>query len=97
MFKSVFIALLASVFLLGCANQRFNIAGDVSTAALKTEDSQAFFVDGIGQKTTVDAAQVCGGAAKVAGVAVEQTGLEVLLRVVTFGIYTPHTARVYCK
>jgi hypothetical protein len=97
MFKYVFIALLASVFLLGCANQRFNIAGDVSSAALKTEDSQAFFIDGLGQKTTIDAAQACGGAAKVAGVAVEETGLEVLLSVVTLGIYTPRTARVYCK
>ncbi len=97
MFKSVFTALLASLFLLGCANQRFNIAGDVSSTAPKMEDSQAFFVDGIGQKTTVDAAQTCGGAAKVVGVAVEQTGLDVLLRVVTLGIYTPLTARVYCK
>jgi uncharacterized lipoprotein NlpE involved in copper resistance len=97
MFKSVFTALLASLFLLGCANQRFNIAGDVSTTAPKMEDSQAFFVDGIGQKTTVDAAQTCGGAANVAGVAVEQTGINVLLRVVTLGIYTPLTARVYCK
>jgi hypothetical protein len=71
--------------------------GDVSSAALKTEDSQAFFIDGLGQKTTIDAAQACGGAAKVAGVAVEETGLEVLLSVVTLGIYTPRTARVYCK
>lgn len=39
MFKSVFTALLASLFLLGCANQRFNIAGDVSTTAPKMEDS----------------------------------------------------------
>lgn len=97
MFKSVFVALLASMFLLGCANQRFNIAGDISSTAPKMEDSQTFFLDGIGQNTTVDAAQVCGGAAKVIGVDVEKTGVNVLLGLVTLGIYTPRTARVYCK
>lgn len=82
----------------GCANQRFNVAGDVSeTATATTENSQSFFVSGIGQKKTFDAAQVCGGADKVKGVAVEQSAGNVLLGVVTFGIYTPRTARVYCK
>ena len=97
MFKSVFVALLASMFLLGCANQRINIAGDIGAATPKVEDSQAFFVSGIGQKSTVDAAQVCGGASKVVGVAVEKTFLDGLLGTVTGGIYTPYTARVYCK
>ncbi len=89
--------MLASLFLLGCANQRFNIAGDASSTTPKMEDSQSFWVSGIGQHTTVDAAQVCGGAAKVVGVAVEESGMDVLLSVVTLGIYTPRTARVYCK
>jgi Bor protein len=97
MLKTVLTAVIASACLMGCANQRFNIAGDVATSSPKTEDSQTFWVDGIGQNTTVDAAQTCGGANKVAGVAVEQTGGDVLLGIVTLGIYTPRTARVYCK
>lgn len=97
MIKPVAAILAASLVLAGCANQRFNVAGDMTGASPKSEESQTFFVDGIGQMKTVDAAQVCGGAGKVAGVAVEQTGIEVLLAVVTLGIYTPRTARVYCK
>ncbi len=97
MIKPVVATLLAAAVLAGCANQRFNVAGEVVGVVPKVEDSQSFFVDGIGQMKTIDAAQVCGGANKVTGVAVEQTGLDVLLGVVTLGIYTPRTARVYCK
>jgi hypothetical protein len=96
MFKSVLVTLLAGVVLVGCANQRFNVAGEV-TATPKMEDSQTFWVSGIGQNTTVDASKVCGGVAKVSAVAVEQAPMDVLLGMVTLGIYTPHTARVYCK
>ena len=98
MYKSALTAVIAAAMLVGCANQRFNVAGDLSGApTAKSEDSQAFFVSGIGQKQTVNAAQVCGDAGKVQGVAVEQSGMDVLLGVVTLGIYTPRTARVYCK
>ncbi len=94
--KSVLVTLLAGFVLVGCANQRFNVAGEV-TASPKMEDSQTFFLSGIGQNTTVNAANACGGAAKVGAVAVEQAPMDVLLGIVTLGIYTPRTARVYCK
>lgn len=98
MFKPVLATLVAVALLAGCANQRFNVGGPLSaTPSAKSEDSQTFFLNGIGQMKSVDAAQVCGGAAKVEGVAVEQSGMDVLLGMVTFGIYTPRTARVYCK
>ena len=97
MIKHIATTLLAAAVLAGCANQRFNVAGDVAGAPPKVEESQTFFVDGIGQMKTVDAAQICGGASKVIGVGVEQTGTEVLLGIITLGIYTPRTARVYCK
>ena len=98
MYKSALTVAIAAAMLVGCANQRFNVAGDVSDASMaKSEDRQAFFVSGIGQKQAVNAAQVCGDASKVQGVAVEQSGMDVLLGMVTLGIYTPRTARVYCK
>jgi hypothetical protein len=96
MFKSVLVPLVVSFALVGCANQRFNVAGDAAGLP-KMEDSQTFFISGLGQNTVVDASSVCGGAAKVSGVAVEQAPLDVLLGMVTLGIYTPRTARVYCK
>ena len=98
MMKSTF-AVIATVSLLsGCANQRFNVAGELSAMpSAKSEDSQTFFVSGIGQMKSVDAGKVCGGADKVTGVAVEQSATDVLYGVITLGIYTPRTARVYCK
>lgn len=95
--NSLLIALIATAALAGCANQRFTVAGNGAGGAPRMEDSQAFFVSGIGQKSQVDAGKVCGGADKVDTVDVERTGLDVILGVVTLGIYTPATARVYCK
>lgn len=59
--------------------------------------SQPFFVSGIGQHKTVDAAKLCGGADNVAKVEVQQTFVNGLLSVVTFGVYTPRQACVFCK
>ena len=89
---------LTTLIAVGCANTRFNLAGDISPAAVpKYEETQTYFLSGIGQSKTIDAARICGGAEKVAATAKEHTFLDGLLAVVTFGIYTPETARVYCK
>lgn len=98
MIKSALTAVVATAMLVGCANQRFNVAGELpETPTPRVEDSQTFFVSGIGQMKSVDAGKVCGGVDKVQGVAVEQAGSDVLLGIITLGIYTPRTARVYCK
>ena len=98
MMKSALIAVVAATVLAGCANQRFNVAGDLpAMPTAKAEDSQTFVVSGIGQMKSVDAGKVCGGADKVTGVAVEQSATDVLFGMITLGIYTPRTARVYCK
>ncbi|PSV99844.1 hypothetical protein C9I88_01430 [Photobacterium iliopiscarium] len=54
-------------------------------------------MSGIGQHKTVDAAKLCGGADNVAKVEVQQTFVNGLLSVVTFCVYTPRQARVFCK
>ncbi|MDP3651862.1 MAG: Bor family protein [Rhodoferax sp.] len=97
MFKSLVSTLLISVALVGCANQRFNVAGEGSSTAPKLEDRQSFFISGLGQKQTIDAAKICGGAGKVDTVDVEHTFVDGLLGFFSLGIYTPRTARVYCK
>jgi hypothetical protein len=94
--KIVFAAAAAALVLSGCANQRFTMAGGAVGAA-KTDDAQTFFVSGLGQSTTVDAAAVCGGADKVVAVETQLTFLDGLLGGLTGGIYTPRHARVYCK
>lgn len=86
------VALLA-----GCATQSFDVnpaVGPLSEPDL--EESQPFFVGGIGQSTMTDAAEVCGGAANIVRVETELTILDGLLSSLTGGIYSPRTARVYC-
>lgn len=86
-----FLALMAS----GCAQQSFKInKKPVADTEIYTHH---FFVSGIGQKKIIDAAEVCGGADKVVNTEVQHTFVNGLLGMVTFGIYTPREARVYCS
>lgn len=95
--KGILGAALLTVLLSSCATQRFTINAPVGPANAPTlETSQAFFVEGLGQDVVLNAAEVCGGAQNVASVEVQETFLDGLLGGLTFGIYTPRTARVYC-
>jgi len=93
--KKLMMIAFVAVALSGCAQQTFRINSGVAEKPTQ-ETKQTFFVNGIGQSKTIDAAQVCGGADKVIRTEVQESGTDVLLRVVTLGIYTPREARVYC-
>ena len=68
------------------------------TGSSSTKDHHHhFFVSGIGQKKTVDAAKICGGAENVVKTETLQTFVNGLLGFITLGIYTPLEARVYCS
>ena len=56
-----------------------------------------FFVSGIGQKKTVSAAKICGGAENVVKTETQQTFVNGLLGFITLELYTPLEARVYCS
>ena len=84
------------VALSGCAVQTFHI-NPGSTVEPTKQEMQAFFVGGIGQEQEINAAQICGGADKVAKVDAHISFLDGLLGGLTWGIFTPHSARVYCK
>ena len=95
--KLLAVAALSTFVLAGCSTQKFNLnpgADLTSDASLST--SQTFFLSGIGQEKEVDAAEICGGADKVAQVSSKQTFMNGLLGAVTFGIYTPRTVEVHC-
>jgi Bor protein len=95
--KFVISALFASG-LVGCANTSFSVGETVSqTANPKYEERQPYFLSGIGQSQTINAAGICGGADKVSALAKERTATDIALSLVTLGIYTPQTARVYCR
>ena len=90
-------ALMGSVVLAsGCATQTGLIQPTQQVTPTYSK-SQTFFISGIGQEQTVNAAEVCGGAANVAKVQTMQEPVDIALSLVTVGIYTPRTAKVYCK
>ena len=81
--------------LTACATQTFKMSTGGGVEA--KNEGQTFFIYGLGQERTLDAAQICGGQEKVVKVQSEQTFLNGLLAAITAGIYTPRQARVYCS
>jgi hypothetical protein len=80
----------------GCATQRFDLTPPSQDAA-SFDDSQSFWVGGIGQKEEVEAGKVCGGANKVQRIETQLTPGNIGLTILTFGIYSPRQMRVYCN
>ncbi|WP_411751452.1 Bor family protein [Serratia sp. (in: enterobacteria)] len=93
--NKLFATAIVTLLLTGCAQQTFNVKSE-PVAAPKQVTTHHFFVSGIGQQKTIDAAAVCGSSDKVVRTEVQQTFVNGLLGVVTLGIYTPREARVYC-
>ena len=81
----------------GCAQQTFTVQNKPAAVAPRRLITHHFFVSGIGQKKTVDAAKICGGAENVVKTETQQTFVNGLLPVLLPGIYTPLEARVYCS
>ena len=74
--------------LLQDAQQTFTVQNKPAAVAPKETITHHFFVSGIGQKKTVDAAKICGGAVVLAGTETQQTFVNGLLGFITLGIYT---------
>jgi hypothetical protein len=93
--KKIILPLILVATLAACSTQTAYINGQ--TGKLAKEDMQTFFVSGLGQTQTVDAAAVCGGANKVVKVERTTSFLNGILGMFTSGIYTPYDAKVYCQ
>ena len=93
--KKMLLATALALLITGCAQQTFTVQN--KPAAVTRKPSYHFFVSGIGQKKTVDAAKICGGAENVVKTETQQTFVNGLLGFITLGIYTPLEARVYCS
>jgi len=88
------IALVATMS--GCATQTYHINGGSATTPT-ADKMQNFFVSGLGQTKEMDAAKICGGADKIIKVESKHEFVDGVLGVLTWGIYTPRHAKVYCK
>ncbi|OWY74533.1 Bor family protein [Pantoea sp. AMG 501] len=93
--KSILVIFLA-VTLAACAKQSFDLKKDSAGTPAK-EETHHFFISGLGQKKNIDAAAVCGGADKVSRTETQLSFMNGFLNVITFGIYTPGEASVYCS
>ena len=77
-----------ALLITGCAQQTFTVQNKPAAVAPKETITHHFFVSGIGQKKTVDAAKICGGAENVVKTETQQTFVNGLLGFITLGIYT---------
>ena len=63
--KKMLLATAAGPAITGCAQQTFTVQNKPAASSAKETITHHFFVSGIGQKKTVDAAKICGGAENV--------------------------------
>ena len=63
--KKMLLLLRTNLLITGCAQQTFTVQNKPAAVAPKETITHHFFVSGIGQKKTVDAAKICGGAENV--------------------------------
>ena len=68
-----------ALLITGCAQQTFTVQNKPAAVAPKETITHHFFVSGIGQKKTVDAAKICGGAENVVKTETQQTFVNGLL------------------
>lgn len=97
--KVVAVALLA-ILTSGCATQNYLVSSQVAPSTTIEADAskmQTFFVSGLGQEQEIDAAQVCEGKDNVASIQTKSNFVNVVLGLVSYGIYTPRQINVYCK
>ena len=90
------LATALALLITGCAQQTFTVQNKPAAVA-QGSHHPSFLRFWIGQKKTVDAAKICGGAENVVKTETQQTFVNGLLGFITLGIYTPLEARVYCS
>ena len=83
--KKMLLATALALLITGCAQQTFTVQNKPAAVAPRETITHHFFVSGIGQKKTVDAAKICGGAENVVKTETQQTFVNGLL-----GLYFRH-------
>jgi len=98
--KKLFVLLSALMMISSCATQTFvvdpSVKREVPSGNPHFSKGSHFFISGIGQSDFRNAGDLCKESGGPAFVEVKQSFGQVLLAVVTYGIYTPRTMSVYC-
>ena len=95
--KKMLLATALALLITGCSTDVYCSKQTGSSSTKGNHHPSFLSVSGIGQKKTVDAAKICGGAENVVKTETQQTFVNGLLGFITLGIYTPLEARVYCS
>ena len=96
--KRNLLAVLVVVSLVSaCSTQRHYVNGSSTQGTRVVQENHDFFVSGLGQTKTVNAAEACGGAANVVATETKSSPLNIVLSILTWGIYTPREHTVYCN
>tara|TARA_Y100001960_G_scaffold236018_1_gene248512 strand:- start:378 stop:665 length:288 start_codon:yes stop_codon:yes gene_type:complete len=86
--------ILSLSFLAGCSKQ--TIKTDSANYDYLEKQTHHFFLQGFGQRKTINTANVCKDGDKVVQVQSKMNAMQVFLTTITLTIYTPMTATVYC-
>ena len=87
----------ALALLITDAQQTFTVQNKPAAVAPKETITHHFFVSEFGQKKTVDAAKICGGAENVVKTETQQTFVNGLLGFITLWAFILRWKRVYCS
>ena len=87
------LATALALLITGCAQQTFTVQNKPAAVAPKETITHHFFVSGIGQKKTVDAAKILAAQKMLLKQETQQTFVNGLLGFITLGIYTPLEAQ----
>ena len=92
--KKMLLLTALALLLRDVLNRTFTVQNKPAAVAPKETITHHFFVSGIGQKKTVDAAKICGGAENVVKTETQQTFVNGLLGFITLGIAAAGSACV---
>lgn len=83
--------------LASCANQKVILSDNMERDFLPAyKQDQTFFLSGVAQKVEVPLKQICGSNEKTHSFEVRQSFVNGLLHSLTYGIYSPREAAIYC-
>ena len=96
MHKTLIVILSAGIILGACDASRHTFRLSPQSGVVGKQASSHFVLFGLGQSRTIDAAKICGGAEKVAGVETAISPANGFLGNLTLYLYAPQTYRVSC-
>ena len=89
------VAIIASVA--ACSQTRHYVNGHSVEGTRKVTENTDYFIGGLAQKENINAESICGSADKVVATETVSSPLNIILRAITWGIYSPQEQSVYCK